>query len=82
MGYNYSRGEHVLAEKIFYKNVNSGTNVHITLNTATYFVSHNLLYAEWERLKGNEGRERTGRKREKRGYKGERKITEVEKKEQ
>jgi hypothetical protein len=36
--------------------------------------------AEWERLKGNKGRERTGRRREKRSYKEERKITEVEKK--
>jgi hypothetical protein len=41
-----------------------------------------MLYrtAEWERLKGNKGGGRTGRRREKRDYKEERRITEVEEK--
>jgi hypothetical protein len=41
-----------------------------------------MLYrrAEWEKLKGNEGRERTGRRRKKRDYKEERRIKEVEEK--
>jgi hypothetical protein len=40
-----------------------------------------LLYhtAEWERLKGNEGRETTGRRMEKRDYKKERNAKEMEK---
>jgi hypothetical protein len=51
------------------------TSVHITENSSLV-----CRTAEWKRLKGDEFRERMEQRREKRPYKEERKISDVEKK--